>query len=194
VGEARGSLFGWRYEIQDYNSYRMAGHSGRFEAGTGDRAVSVTTCAAYEAFRQALGDGGPVNDGDFGENVLVSGPPAVAGADGTDGLQVGDRLHLGSAVIELTEANAPCYRFNREPWSARAKAVWGGSAPDGNAEKWFKAPSCPLCPETYPGGRGWLAKVLVEGDAREGDAVERERRPALDPLASRQRGKTAVRT
>ena len=42
--------------ISDFNAYRQAGHSGRFDKGTNNRAVSVATLAAYETLRGELGN------------------------------------------------------------------------------------------------------------------------------------------
>ena len=170
VGHARGHLFGWPYTIKDFNDYRTKGHAGRFEAGTNDRAVSIATVGAYQALRDAMGEHGrQVEDGDLGENILVDGPSAFASKRG--GLHVGAKLRVGTAVLQLTEANNPCYRLNSEAWAKHAKAIWGASAPEGNVEKWFKAPECPLCNMTFPGGRGWLAKVLQTGEGAVNDQV-----------------------
>ena len=169
VGEARGWFFGRTYQIEDYNNYRTGGHTGRFVAGTPDRAVSVGTIAAYETLRTALGPHGRlVSDGDLGENILLRGPPALAS---DDGLHVGLRLRVGSALIELTEANNPCYRFNTQPWAKHAQVLWGATAPE--PAKWFKSPECPLDNVASPGIRGWLAKVIEEGEVSNGAAVER---------------------
>ena len=153
-------------KMADYNNYRTGGHKGRFEAGTNDRAISVGTVAAYETLRATL-PGVTINDGDLGENILLDGPSALAGAD----LAVGTHLQIGGCVLALTEANNPCYRFNRQPWVAAAKAAFAADAPE--PSKWFKAPSCPLNHEINPGVRGWLAKVVREGEVRKGDEVKK---------------------
>ena len=172
VGHAKGKLFGFGYDIKDFNNYRTQGHTGRFEAGSLDRAVSVATVAAYDALREALGpeQGRLVKDGDLGENITLDGPSATSSKKKTgDGLFVGQKLKIGAATIQITEANNPCYRCNTLPWAAAGKALWGATAPEGNAEKWFKSPKCLLFNETFPGIRGYLAKVLVEGKVAVGD-------------------------
>lgn len=164
----RGTVKGWFFDtsIEDYNNYRSQGHEGRFEAGTGDRAVSVGTVAAYTVLQEALqqeGGGKPlVQLGDLGENILINGPPARATDVG--GLSVGDRIQVGTVTLELTEANNPCYRFNAHAWAPAAQKLWGATAPEGNPLKWFKSPHCPLNHEVNPGIRGWLAKVVQEGE------------------------------
>ena len=110
--------------MADYNNYRTGGHKGRFEAGTNDRAISVGTVAAYETLRATL-PGVTINDGDLGENILLDGPSALAGVD----LAVGTHLQIGGCVLALTEANNPCYRFNRQSWVAAAKAAFAADAP-----------------------------------------------------------------
>jgi len=175
TGTAKG-IFGRRYTILDYNHYRMQGHSGRFEAGTGDRAVFIATVAAYEMLQKSLdaketgSKSCRIQKGDLGENILIYGPAATSDRKG--GLFVGAKLKLGSALLEITEANNPCYRFNTQSWAAQAKQAWGKTAPEANVEKWFKSPDCPLNHEIHPGVRGWLAKVLKEGETKLEDQVE----------------------
>jgi MOSC domain-containing protein YiiM len=151
--------------ITDYNHYRSEGDKARFEAGSRDRAVSVATVAAYEVLQKALDPTGTVQiaHGDLGENVLIAGPSATASE--SDGLFVGAKIQIGTAVIELMEANNPCYRFNTQKWATSAQQKWGQTAPDGQVKKWFKSPQCPLNHEINPGIRGWLARVLTEGEA-----------------------------
>jgi MOSC domain-containing protein YiiM len=173
-GTAKG-LFSSKRTIEDYNHYRTQGRSGRFEAGTRDRAVSVATVAAYDVLQKALDKSGKIKieKGDLGENILLDGPPATAtNKDGGGGLFVGAKIKVGTAILELTEANNPCYRFNTQTWASAAKTLWGKTAPDGNVEKWFKSPKCPLNHEINPGTRGWLAKVLEEGETTKGDEVK----------------------
>ena len=179
VGEASvnpnflGRLLGMTHRVKDYNSYRSRGHAGRFEAGTNDRAVMVTSMAAYDELRSAIGaEHAPlIEDGDLGENILLRGPSATASERAGDGrLAVGSWLRIGSSVLEVTEANNPCYRFNTQPWAAAARERWGSGSPDG-PEKWFRNPKCPLNNEHFPGVRGWLCRVVEEGEVAVGDAA-----------------------
>ncbi|CAB9508528.1 expressed unknown protein [Seminavis robusta] len=175
-GTAKG-LFFTKYNIQDYNHYRMQGDSRKFEAGTMDRAVSISTVSAYDTLQKALDHTGKikVERGDLGENILIDGPPATAttvGSKDASGLFVGAKIRVGSALLEVTEANNPCYRFNTQSWAPHAKEIWGNSAPDGNCAKWFKSPQCPLNHQVNPGVRGWLARVVEEGETRTGDQAQ----------------------
>ena len=145
--------------VSDFNGYRSRGHAGLFEPGTLDRAISVLTTDVYDELRRLL-PRTTVPYGDLGENFLVAGPSRHDGRD----LRVGTRLRLGDdAVIELTEANKPCHRLQYLKWSGAAKRAIG-------VDRWWNEPACPLAP-THPGGRGWLAKVVVPGRVRPGDAV-----------------------
>eukprot|EP00977_Amphora_coffeiformis_P017890 scaffold6007_cov183-Amphora_coffeaeformis.AAC.14 len=154
--------------IKDYNHYRTQGHGGRFEAQTKDRAVSIATVAAYQAMREAGITG--IEYGDLGENILIQGPDKVANEHG-NGLYVTAKLQIGTTLLEMTEANNPCYRFNTQSWAAQARALWGKTAPEGNEAKWFQSPECPLNHQVNPGVRGWLAKVVCEGEIEQGDTV-----------------------
>ena len=93
--------------------------------------------------------------------MLIAGPAYAEGRD----LCVGTQLRVGTAVLELTEANNPCYRLGFLPWAKHAKARFG--------EKWWEHPDLPLRKEHHPGGRGWLCKVVVEGTVRPGDPCRR---------------------
>jgi len=128
----------------------------------------IATVAAYRALCDA--GIGTVQYGDLGENVLIHGPDEIANMNG-NGLYVRARLQIGTTVLELTEANNPCYRFNTQPWASRGRALWGPTAPDGNEAKWFHSVECPLNHQINPGIRGWLARVIKEGEINMGDTV-----------------------
>ena len=148
--------FGKSIKINDFNHYRSRGHDGQFSPGTKDRALSLMTAASYDALRLALPTSN-VRNGDLGENVILGGPTS-------DDLQVGRRLRLGpTCVVEITQANTPCFRLNNVSWAAAAKKKWGDER-----VRWFKNDVCPL---SRYGGRGWLCKVLTEGDVRKNDVV-----------------------
>ena len=160
--------------IQDYNHYRSQGHSGRFDAGTNDRAVSIATVSAYTKLETALGRR-IITYGDLGENILLddTGLLVPAAAAAPVRLAVGTRVRLGSTVVlEITEVNNPCYRFTTQTWAAAAQAKWGATSPDGClSDHWFQSPECPLNHEVNPGIRGWLAKVITEGEVATGDTA-----------------------
>ncbi|MBC8106126.1 MAG: MOSC domain-containing protein [Anaerolineae bacterium] len=60
-------------------------------------------------------------------------------------LKPGDRLRVGECTIEITEVRIPCR--NLKKWDERL-------------------------PHVIEGHSGWVAKVVVEGDVKPGDAVE----------------------
>jgi MOSC domain-containing protein YiiM len=176
--QCSGGLFGSMRLEQDYNHFRSCGFSrqeGGFKAGTADRAVSISTVAAYDALRHSLPPSCLVQDGDLGENVIIDGPGYLAGSGG---LSVGTQLCFGGRAktnggsgasvqtqIELTEYNKPCYRMKFLPWAAAARVKWTNC----QEGKWWKDPACPL---SRPGGRGWLARIQVDGTIATGDACE----------------------
>lgn len=145
----------------DFNAYRAKGHRGRFQPGTRDRAVSLVVVDSYERLYRAL-PFAIVQKGDLGENLLVNGPSCDEGVD----IQVGTRLQIGdSVVIEISEANSPCYRLGYLPWADEVCRRYG--------DKWFKSNELPLSNSVHPGGRGWLARVLIEGEVKPGDTVQK---------------------
>ena len=168
----RGGLFGRPKLTKDYNHFRSCGYSRppskvggtarSFKPNCNDRAISISTKAAYDALRYALPDS-KIGDGDLGENLIVDGVETYAAGD-ESGWKEGAQVRLGKEVlVELTEANMPCYRMQYVAWHAAALSKWPRE--DG---KWWRHEACPLSKE---GGRGWLGKVLVPGDVMTGDEV-----------------------
>ena len=179
-------LWSWgeQKHVKDANHFRQQGMQSTddcpgFSQGTNDRAVSLSTVDAYDAIRLQL-PGVKVLDGDLGENIILDGPQFQAG----NGLDVGTVLRIGQSLeIQLTEVNKPCYRMQYVPWSAAAALRWT-NVKEITKSSWRKDPSCPL---SQPGGRGWLAKVLVEGEIKPGDqciVVGGETAPWHSPLSS----------
>lgn len=162
-----GGLFRHTTTIVDFNHYRSGGHKGRFTAGTKDRAISIATTAAYAKLEASfVGTKARIVYGDLGENILLQE------GQHTPSLYVGANIAIGQTVVlQITEANNPCYRFNAQPWADTAKKLWGDSAPNGEANQWFKSPHCPLNHIKFPGIRGWLARVVKEGRVKPGDVV-----------------------
>ena len=68
------------------------GIRGDAHAGKWHRQVSIL---GYEKIKEFNEQGGKVEDGDFGENLIVSGIDV-------DSLAVGDRLQAGDVVLEVT--------------------------------------------------------------------------------------------
>ena len=64
-----------------------------------DQAVYVYGVPDYDWWAEALGR--PLSPGTFGENLTVSGLESV-------GLQIGDRLEVGTVVLEVTSPRVPC--------------------------------------------------------------------------------------
>lgn len=174
IGQPRPRYFdrlrGRTVDIADFNNYRAEGHAGRFKAGTNDRAVSIVAFDVYEALRRRLPDSRIV-DGDLGENILIAGPSLHEGVD----LRVGQRLRLGTSVIEITEANGPCYRLNRLSWAPAAQVEFSADMESpAESRKWYGTEGCPLSKVSHLGGRGWLCKVVHEGVVAVGDTVTEE--------------------
>ena len=77
---------------------RNHGLVGDAHAGDWHRQVSLLSVEKIHAFNQA---GGTVVDGDFGENIVVDGIDLAH-------LPVGTRLHVGSAILEVTQIGKEC--------------------------------------------------------------------------------------
>ena len=109
--------------------------------GGPQRAVALFS---YERIQALQAEGHPIVPGSTGENLTI------AGLD-WDALQVGDRLRIGDELrIEITAYAVPC-----------------SNLVDSFVDGAFKRVSQKL----HPGWSRLYAKVLVEGEVREGDAV-----------------------
>jgi len=75
------------------------GLEGDAHAGNWHRQVSLLSHEKIEAFRAR---GAQVKDGDFGENLVVSGIDFRA-------LPVGTRLRCGDALLEMTQIGKECH-------------------------------------------------------------------------------------
>lgn len=75
------------------------GIRGDAHAGKWHRQVSIL---GYEKIKEFNEQGGKVEDGDFGENLIVSGIDV-------DGLAVGDRLLAGEVILEVTQRGKECH-------------------------------------------------------------------------------------
>ena len=109
--------------------------------GGPDQAVYVYGQADYEWWERELGR--PLAPGTFGENLTISD---LESAD----VRIGDRLHVGGAVLEVTAARIPCSTL-----AARMR--------DGGFVKRFRSAERP----------GFYCRVLEAGIVRAGDQVER---------------------
>src|SRR5688572_11614971 len=102
--------------------------------GGPDRAVCIYSEELYGQLRDAGVDVGP---GDVGENFTTRGIDLQK-------LAKGDRLRVGTCVVEITNVRVPCNQL----------------------KKWD-----PDLPELIVGRSGWVAKVVVEGVVNQGDPV-----------------------
>ena len=137
---------------EDYNHYRNIALSN-----TTDRAVSLWTSDCAEWLKKDLGY--PVQPGDLGENVFITGNLAY------DDLDEGRRIALGSlVVVEVTEPIIPCANLCKLPYI--------------NDESKLPHERIATCQtflerlDQLPGLRGWYAKVLQEGELRISDEVK----------------------
>ena len=104
--------------------------------GGPDRAI----CLYSEELYQWLGEEGvEVSPGQIGENFTTRGLDLQS-------LNRGDRLRVGSCVIEITKVRVPCHQL----------------------KKWD-----PDLPEIIVGRSGWMAKVVKEGSVRAGDRIDK---------------------
>lgn len=95
----------------------------------------------WTAQRAAARHAAPLVHGALGENLTLAGLTE-------DQIWIGDRLHVGSALLEVTEPRQPCYKFN---------AVMGFP----HASKQMMQAGC----------TGFYLKVVEEGEVRAGDAL-----------------------
>lgn len=76
-------------------------------------------------------------------------------------LALGDRLRVGGCTIELTDIRVPCRNLNK--WDPRMLAMIKGRS-------------------------GWVARVIVEGDAKPGDEIELLPRTKIESEDRRESG------
>jgi len=120
----------------DYNQYRATALKN-----TPDRALSVMTTDVLESL---MAEGWPLQEGDLGENVLVTGLPY-------SWFRVGRRFSVGDVLAEVTEPIQPCANLCRLPW--------------------MEQPKCKPFIKTLAARRGWYAKIISGGSVATGDAV-----------------------
>lgn len=116
--------------------------------GGPDKAVHHYAFEHYRLWREELGDlpvlAGP---GAFGENLSTSGVTEA-------GICLGDRLRIGSVVLEVSQSRQPCWklndRFGRRDMARRVQER---------------------------GRTGWYYRVIEAGELRAGDAITLLSRP-----------------
>ena len=112
----------------------LAGHGGE------QRAVFVYQIESYRYWQEHLKRTGFVY-GQFGENFTIEGMP-------DDGVCIGDRYQIGSAVFEVTQPRVTCYRVGIRMDEPRMAALL-----------------------TSSGRPGFYFRVLQEGDVGAGDEI-----------------------
>src|SRR5271157_6436294 len=119
----------------------LAGHGGEH------RAVFVYQIESYRYWQEQLGRTDFV-DGQFGENFTVEGLP-------DDGVYIGDRYGIGSALFEVTQPRVTCYRVGIRMNEPRMAAL--------------------LVAHDRP---GFYFRVIEEGEVEAGDEILRVTRGA----------------
>jgi ferredoxin-NADP reductase/MOSC domain-containing protein YiiM len=112
----------------------LAGHGGE------QRAVFVYQIGSYRYWQEQLGRTDFVY-GQFGENFTVEGLP-------DDGVYIGDRYRIGSALLEVTQPRVTCYRVGIRMNEPRMPAFL-----------------------TSSGRPGFYFRVLEEGEVGAGDEI-----------------------
>src|SRR5262245_61060245 len=112
----------------------LAGHGGE------QRAVFVYQIESYRYWQEQLRRADFVN-GQFGENFTIEGLP-------DDGVCIGDRYRIGSALFEITQPRVTCYRVGIRMNEPRMPALL-----------------------TSGGRPGFYFRVLQEGEVGAGDEI-----------------------
>ncbi len=112
----------------------LAGHGGE------QRAVFVYQIESYRHWQEQLRRSDFVH-GQFGENFTVEGLP-------DDGVCIGDRYQIGSALFEVTQPRVTCYRVGIRMNEPRMPALL-----------------------TSSGRPGFYLRVLQEGEVSSGDEI-----------------------
>lgn len=115
----------------------------RFHGGA-DKALHHYAFDHYEAWLGELQGGGEVltRPGAFGENLSSRGVTEAT-------LCIGDRLRIGTVLVEVSQARQPCWKLNdRFGWSGMARRVQESKR------------------------TGWYYRVLEPGVLQAGDAIE----------------------
>ncbi len=133
----------------DFNRWRT-----EKAAGDPDQAVLLVTDETLEQLRR---EGWPVQRGDLGENVTVSGIPESAWHEGA-------QVRLGSALLEISKPCPPCTLLYTLSYVGEERG--------------------PEFIRTMRGRRGWFARVLRAGQVRAGAPVELIARFSPAPVSS----------
>jgi ferredoxin-NADP reductase/MOSC domain-containing protein YiiM len=146
----------------------LAGHGGE------QRAVFVYQIESYRYWQQQLSRADFV-DGQFGENFTIEGL-----AD--DGVCIGDRYQIGSALFEVTQPRVTCYRVGIRMNEPRMPALLTSS---GRPGFYFRV--------LQPGDVGAGDDIVKVGEARERMTVAEINALLYSPNHVRDRLKSALR-
>ena len=111
--------------------------------GGPDQAVYVYGSSDYDWWMEQLGR--PLEPGTFGENLTISGLESAQ-------LTIGDRLHIGNTLLEVSAARIPCSTLSRRMGDFKFAAA-------------FRTAERP----------GVYCKVIAPGDVHAGDEVGLEK-------------------
>ena len=123
----------------DYNTYRQEKKSGE-----PDMAVMLIT---QEILDDLNSEGWPVEYGDLGENLTISGLPYAS-------IEPEKKYRVGSALIQISFKCEPCTYLYSLPYIG-----------DERGQEFMK---------TIKDRRGWYARVLEEGVVQSGDQITLE--------------------
>lgn len=109
--------------------------------GGPDKALHHYPFEHYERWRGESDHADLRDAGTFGENISSVGLTE-------DDVCIGDRLRLGSALVEISQARKPCWK-------------------QGDRLDWTQLPSLMV----HEGRSGWYYRVIEEGEVEAGDAL-----------------------
>ncbi len=118
--------------------------------GGPDKALHHYPFDHYARWRRDLGHEDLLAAGPFGENVSTLGLTE-------DEVCLGDRFRLGTALVEISQARKPCWK-------------------QGDRLGWTQLPSLMV----HEGRSGWYYRVIEDGEAEAGDALDLVDRPLPD--------------
>jgi MOSC domain-containing protein YiiM len=135
----------FKSSASDRRAVRALGIEGDGQAdlsvhGGVDKAVYVYSQDSYDWWMTELGH--TLQPGEFGENITATGLT-------DDTVHIGDRMRLGSALVEVTQPREPCFKLGIRMGDKRFVAHFRDAA-----------------------RTGFYLRVLEEGDVAAGDAIE----------------------
>lgn len=116
------------------------------------KAVYVYSQDSYDWWMNELGH--TLQPGEFGENITVTGF-----TDGT--VRIGDRMRLGTALVEVTQPREPCFKLGIRMGDARFVVRFRNAA-----------------------RTGFYLRVLEEGHVAAGDALEQVHSDPASPTVA----------